>query len=75
MPMIEATLSPNALTVATKAVLVNRLLEIDDGHRGAFGELVTMPDVMAYGAGGRADSIGAPIHQAMTPILGPGPTV
>jgi phenylpyruvate tautomerase PptA (4-oxalocrotonate tautomerase family) len=59
-------------TVEAARVWVH-VTQIDDGQWGAFGELVTMPDIVAYGSGGgSADSVGARIRRTMTSILDPG---
>jgi hypothetical protein len=50
-----------------------QVTQIDDEHWGAFGELVTMSDIVIYGFGGvSTDSVGTRIRLTMASILDPG---
>ncbi|MGD0452532.1 MAG: Tautomerase enzyme [Solirubrobacteraceae bacterium] len=50
-----------------------QIRQIDDGHWGGFGELVTIADIAAYGLGiGPENSVGQRIRESMTPILDAG---
>jgi phenylpyruvate tautomerase PptA (4-oxalocrotonate tautomerase family) len=49
-----------------------QMRQIADAHWGAFGELVSMPDIVAYGVGvGHTDSVGLRIREALTTHVAP----